>query len=165
MRTSEEIEFDRQSHSKVCNRCKERKSFSEFSLDKYSMDGRMMRCKKCMSLTKREQKESRTSEENKKLARKYNLKKCYGISLDRYDALLAEQGGKCAICGSTESNSSITEFLFVDHCHDTGTIRGLLCHKCNAGIGYLGDDEDVYYSALSYIAKSRTAISKPIASS
>ncbi len=60
-----------------------------------------------------------------------------------------EQGYSCAICGETERN--LNRGLFVDHCHKTGKIRGLLCIKCNMAMGLMSDDIDVLASAISYL--------------
>jgi len=56
--------------------------------------------------------------------------------------------GACSICQKTEADGIA---LCVDHCHDTGTIRGILCNNCNAGIGMLGDDVAMLEKAISYL--------------
>lgn len=63
--------------------------------------------------------------------------------------MLDEQGGKCLICGATESFGS--HRLAVDHCHDTGLIRGLLCKACNVGIGNLRHDIHYLANAIKYL--------------
>lgn len=70
----------------------------------------------------------------------------YGITLDDYNKMLENQGGRCAICGS------ISGALFVDHCHKTGRVRGLLCCSCNTGIGLLKDNIDVLTNAIKYLS-------------
>lgn len=68
--------------------------------------------------------------------RPYLLKKLYGLTVEQYDAMLASQGGACKVCGSDgESKDKRRKYLSVDHCHNTGKIRGLLCMKCNADLG------------------------------
>jgi hypothetical protein len=74
------------------------------------------------------------------------LKRLYGISAADYDALLAKQGGACAICRKRSK-----ERLCVDHCHLTGTVRGLLCSACNIALGYLKDDQASLVAALAYL--------------
>ena len=74
------------------------------------------------------------------------LKRLYGISAAEYDALLAKQGGVCAICRKRSK-----ERLCVDHCHLTGTIRGLLCHACNLALGSLKEDQPSLVAALAYL--------------
>jgi hypothetical protein len=60
----------------------------------------------------------------------------YGISSEVYERLFQFQGSKCAICGREKPNGRFTK-MYVDHCHNTGRIRGLLCHPCNWAVGYV----------------------------
>ena len=83
-------------------------------------------------------------------ARNTRLKFSYGISTDDYDALLGQQNGICAIC---ETQSEQT--LCVDHCHSTGMVRGLLCRKCNLGLGYYDDEPRLLLKAIAYLKRSR----------
>lgn len=85
-------------------------------------------------------------EKNRLYLREYWLKKTYGITLAEYDALLAAQDGKCAIC-KTELN------LNLDHCHDSGKLRGILCNRCNQGIGYFRNDIHLLKSAIAYLER------------
>jgi hypothetical protein len=70
----------------------------------------------------------------------------HGISREDYETLLARQGGVCAICRKPSKKT-----LCVDHCHVTGIIRGLLCRKCNLGLGCLCDDQRALVAALAYL--------------
>lgn len=74
------------------------------------------------------------------------LKRLYGISVAEYDALFAKQGGVCAICRKRSKGR-----LCVDHCHVTGTVRGLLCSACNIALGSLKDDQASLVAALAYL--------------
>jgi len=74
------------------------------------------------------------------------LKSRYGLSREDYAALLARQGGVCAICGKPPEKT-----LCVDHCHSSGEIRGLLCRQCNFGLGCLGDDQAALIAAVAYL--------------
>lgn len=83
------------------------------------------------------------------------LKK-YGITHDQYDAMAAAQGGVCAICGGTKAIDkwkSGLRNLQVDHCHDTGKVRGLLCFSCNTALGHFGDDLALVQKALVYLER------------
>ncbi len=71
-------------------------------------------------------------------------KRLYGITQDQYEILSKKQSGLCAIC---KRNTP----LCVDHNHQTGAIRGLLCNLCNRGIGHFGDDLDLLTAAISYL--------------
>jgi hypothetical protein len=84
--------------------------------------------------------------------REWNLQKMYGLSLEDYDRLLAEQDGGCAVCGATESGTYRgNPFLHVDHDHATGEIRGLLCGKCNRMLGQAEDSVDRLMAAAAYL--------------
>jgi hypothetical protein len=68
----------------------------------------------------------------------------HGLPRDVAAAMRADQ--TCAICRSVER-------LTVDHCHRTGTIRGVICHKCNTGIGLMRDDPAILYQAIQYLLR------------
>jgi len=77
------------------------------------------------------------------------LKAEYGITLVDYNALLIKQEHKCAICKGDEAET--IRGLYVDHNHRTGRVRGLLCQKCNSGVGFLQDSITLMQSAISYL--------------
>ena len=79
------------------------------------------------------------------------LKRVYGISLDQYDLMSLEQGHVCAICRQPNPNG---RRLSVDHSHETGAIRGLLCSDCNSLLGFAQDDIDIMISAANYVRRS-----------
>lgn len=83
--------------------------------------------------------------------RKYQLKEKYGITPEQYDAMLAAQGGHCAICPATEPGGPRGRYFAVDHNHATNEVRGLLCNRCNRAIGLLKDDPAVLSAALTYL--------------
>lgn len=88
--------------------------------------------------------------------RRAHFKNKYGLSLDEYRAKAEEQRGRCAICGGipeTKGGRSRRRPLDVDHCHETGTVRGLLCNGCNRGLGAFKDDPDRLTRAIEYLAK------------
>lgn len=70
----------------------------------------------------------------------------YGISAEQFEEMVDRQKGACAICCRPEP-------LGVDHCHQTGEVRGPLCRRCNAGIGMLGDDVETVSAALEYLKR------------
>ncbi len=88
----------------------------------------------------------------KKDGRNRTIESKYGINRDTYDRIYATQNGCCAICGEKHDK------LDIDHCHTEGHVRGLLCHKCNLGIGLFQDDLDLLASASSYLINSRLKI-------
>lgn len=79
----------------------------------------------------------------------------FGITRDEYNLMLSEQDNKCSICEidmdeyvKTSQNNKV---FSVDHCHTTGKIRGLLCCKCNRGLGYFKDNPDFLIRASNYL--------------
>lgn len=91
------------------------------------------------------------TETGKAAARKGLLKK-YGLSAKEYADILQAQNGVCAVCQGENKDG---RRLFVDHCHDTGKVRGLLCGKCNSGLGLFNDNTEVMLNAIDYLVKSR----------
>lgn len=81
--------------------------------------------------------------------RSYFYKRQYGMTLDDVRQMLEDQGFACAIC-QRELNEDTKH---VDHCHKTGYVRGLLCARCNLGLGKLGDNIEGLKKALAYLEK------------
>lgn len=81
----------------------------------------------------------------------HQLKSKYGIDLSTYQRLLDRQAGGCAICGTEEPGSKKKVYLYVDHDHDTGRIRGLLCQTCNTAISLLQDHPELARLAAIYL--------------
>ena len=89
-----------------------------------------------------------------------NTKSRYGISGIERDLLLDAQQGRCAICEKPITfNSTSFNTACIDHCHDTGMVRGILCGKCNTAIGHLGDSIPTLRSAISYLQQTGDSIS------
>jgi hypothetical protein len=82
-------------------------------------------------------------------ARSYG--KLYGITVADYEAMLRSQGGGCAICGALKAGPK-TVYFAVDHCHDTGVVRGLLCISCNTRLGVLPWYEQYKNRIAEYLA-------------
>ena len=83
-----------------------------------------------------------------------DLKKLYGITLEWYGSTLEKQNGTCAICKQSETAVIRGKLLklAVDHCHDTGKVRGLLCRACNNAIGALSHDVNILQEAIRYLS-------------
>jgi hypothetical protein len=81
--------------------------------------------------------------------RKKDFREVYRMTLEDYYVMLAQQDGACAICGRKPK-----ERLVVDHCHATGNVRGLLCAKCNTGLGFYQDNPDRLLAAIAYLESS-----------
>lgn len=84
-------------------------------------------------------------------ARSYVYQKTYKIDMEIYEDLLSAQQGKCAICGRTPEEAGKRKVLEVDHSHQTGLVRQLLCHMCNKGLGCFRDSIDDLFSAIAYL--------------
>ena len=80
----------------------------------------------------------------------YFLNYRYGITKADYEGMREAQGDRCAICG-VDSPGSRSKVWSVDHCHVTNVVRGLLCHRCNMGLGYFKDDPVRLRSAITYL--------------
>lgn len=81
-----------------------------------------------------------------------HLRLKYDLSLEEFEAMNEAQDGKCAICGQP---CPIHSRLSVDHDHETGRVRGLLCSSHNVGLGMFGDDPDLLIAAAEYLRASR----------
>lgn len=79
-------------------------------------------------------------------ARRRSLLRKYGLTLEGLHAMLAAQDGRCAICRRV-----VDYMLLVDHDHDTGVVRGLLCRECNLGLGHFGDSISSLLAAAEYL--------------
>ena len=100
---------------------------------------------------RRKEKRKANPEHYSKIQRKKRLKQAYGISVEEYEALSKAQGHACAICNT--HRTVLKKKLVVDHCHATGKIRGLLCTRCNIGIGLFSDSTLLLHNADRYLKK------------
>lgn len=136
--------LDIEGRRKECSDCKAILPFDSFSPSCLGRGGRYHYCRACHR--------QRTREHRAKglhiTARQKRRVKQYGLTVDQYDAMLAAQKGACCIC-TVEMNPP-----HVDHCHTTGKVRGLLCHKCNTALGLLGDSADRLNVAADYLRRS-----------
>ena len=135
---------------KHCSTCKEVKPLEDFHNDKGTKTGKSSRCKPCTITQKRN-----WNRKNKEKVHGQQIKQKYGIGLEEFNAMYKAQGGCCAICKTDKNDFRVTSrqhYRFaVDHCHETGKVRGLLCNACNRGIGFLKDDADLLEAAASYL--------------
>ena len=140
---------------RVCNKCGHAKTASEYFPSSRT-------CKTCLYTRNKEYRSThkteiratrvRWRESNKSrmaaLNWKSSLKTRYGMTVEAYDALALAQGGACAICFEPPAPG---RKLCVDHDHVTGAVRGLLCDKCNVGLGAFGDDPVLLTRAAEFI--------------
>lgn len=132
---------------KKCPRCDETKSLDEFWNYSRSSDGKQSYCKSCTREARR--KHYRENKE-KRLAysRAGHFHRSYGITVEEYDQMLERQNGVCAIC---DEECPSGQQLAVDHCHETGRVRGLLCCNCNRGVGLFKDKPKRLLRAAEYL--------------
>lgn len=86
-----------------------------------------------------------------------HLRRTYGMTEAQYDAMLAEQGGACAVCGATKPSGPSLHFgrWCIDHDHATGRVRGLLCNTCNLALGAVKDSPEMLDALAAYVRRSR----------
>ncbi len=84
------------------------------------------------------------------------IKRKYGLTKEEYNELLKKQKSVCAICGKVDNRimKGTVVKLNVDHCHKTGKVRGLLCNRCNSGLGLLKDDINLLNKAILYLKQN-----------
>jgi hypothetical protein len=121
------------SETKVCNECQFEKDLTFFELTGYGYPRNT--CGACRQKKKRPQR----------------LAKIYGVPFQELLILKENQDYKCAICGVNDHDT--TKGLAIDHDHQTGKVRGWLCHNCNRAIGMLRDDPNVLRKAVEYLEK------------
>ena len=134
--------------SKQCSTCREVKFISCFH---FNAKGKYGRCFPCRSCRKKQYKPPA-----RKAVHRKNIKVRYGLSLEQYEQLVNSQSGCCGICKER------MEPVCVDHCHDTGKVRGLLCRNCNSALGKFKDSPETLRSAADYIEKFSLGRSEPL---
>lgn len=121
-----------------CSKCREYKAPTEFNKSKTQKSGLSYACRACM----------RTD------VRKYNLPAKYGITAAQFAEKLLSQGGKCACCGiQFKVEGRKADRPCVDHNHDTGEVRDLLCGRCNLAAGNVNDSSERAKQLVSYLEK------------
>ena len=141
---------------KLCSRCGEDKPLTDFSPQAKCAGGVKPECKACSVIRERERRAARSADEVRE-KRGYYLMRRFGITVDDYDRMLAEQDGRCAICGTDDPGDPRGYTFPVDHDHATGEVRALLCVPCNHGLGKFGDDPNRLLAAAAYLL-SRTDV-------
>lgn len=136
--------------TKICRRCKQEQPRSQYFVDKTKPDGLQYICKLC-DLVRQERWREVNPEKAYQQRRKARYKAAFGITIEEYDKLFTEQQGLCAICNLPQP----TKLLAVDHDHQTGKIRSLLCHFCNSGLDYFKDSPSLLASAIKYLDSHR----------
>ena len=143
--------------TKKCTMCGQYKPITEFYKRVRSRDGLNSRCIECTKkkgAAFRAKRKVMAQKEAERLARERkaaNLMRLYKLSLEEYEQMLKDQNGKCAICGRPVAD--FERGLAVDHDHETGKVRGLICPNCNRGLGGFFDNLDLLKGAVEYLEK------------
>lgn len=125
-----------------CPDCGQDKPAEEFPRFHRNKTGRGTYCKPCHNARNRASKRSHGGN------RHYHLRQRYGIGVDDFDALLTEQGMLCPICLKRRAEH-------VDHDHKTGKVRGILCERCNGGLGQFKENIETIRNAIEYLERNR----------
>lgn len=156
--------LDLSSGFKHCRQCDQRLPLEHFSKSSSTVHGYQTYCRKCSYArfkTYAEKPENKARfnkrlrearKKNPEIFRDYDLRSRMKLEPGTYQRMYDAQNGKCAICAGARLSTGKFR-LHIDHCHDTGIIRGLLCHNCNVGIGNLRHDENIMHRAIDYLKK------------
>lgn len=132
---------------KLCSKCKVEKPLDEFYKNKNTKDGVHHYCKSCLSIHRK------NSYDYIKIKNKETINR-YNLTLEEVENLYISQNKKCKICNTERLLVSKHGGLYIDHCHTTGKVRGLLCSKCNRLLGNCNDDITILKSAIDYLTNS-----------
>lgn len=131
---------------KRCNICGEVKPLDDFHKSSSRKDGRQGRCKACnIHVARAWRKGAPPRADNAERGRRQRLSK-YGMTLEEFESIADGQSGKCSLCDEVPTK------LVVDHDHETGIVRGLICDPCNRGLGAFRDDPIRLKRAIQYLA-------------
>jgi len=124
---------------KYCPRCEQVLPLEGFGSNRSASDGRTTYCRPCHNAVGKE-----TATRLYGSTREYHLRRRYGITMAEVDAMIADQGGMCAVCSGKPEH--------VDHDHKTSRVRGILCFNCNQALGNVRDNPEVLQGLIDYLA-------------
>ena len=142
---------------KTCFRCKTSKPDTDFYAVARNSDGLHSWCARCLSLWKSEKRKARGStvleverasyHKHREVKRLRGRARNKGLTVEQCRTLLEQAQGACRICGESRHESQ----MVIDHDHQTGRVRGVLCCKCNAGIGFFDESPEKMLLAIEYL--------------
>lgn len=147
------INYDNGDGTKACRYCGETKPVDEFVIRDRARGTYKNECRACKKIYS-----SKRYFSDPQKHRDVLRQSLYGMQPGEYAQMFTTQKGVCFICRRTERSahkSGTVRSLFVDHNHDTGAVRALLCMNCNAGIGQFQDDAELLLRAAVYIENHR----------
>ncbi|HEX3156717.1 MAG TPA: endonuclease VII domain-containing protein [Candidatus Angelobacter sp.] len=138
---------------KRCPGCATEKSVAEFQKNRRAKDGLQYHCKACRKAIdarapRSEYLKARYHADKERVYLDPYYRRAYGISIDEYKAMYGRQGGVCAIC---QQPCKSGRRLAVDHSHESGAVRGLLCSRCNSGLADFQDNPALLAAAIEYL--------------
>lgn len=142
---------------RICTRCGTFKPWEEFHARQHGKNGRASICAECGRVARRQYRADNL-ERVRATDRAYeqrigrHTKRRYGLGREEWEAQVAAQGGLCAVCGRKPRRR-----LVGDHCHLTGTFRGIVCDQCNIAMGQTGDDPEILRALADWIELERQA--------
>ena len=131
-----------QQDGRICASCRNFLPWTEFQKGN-GPNGKKSHCKACRSYYAK-------SAYNPLKKFSQHLQYAYGISYEDYEALLTSQKHCCAICLKPLKRGRLRN---LDHCHNTGKVRGILCHRCNLALSFFDNDPEFVYKILDYLEK------------
>lgn len=134
---------------KTCKRCNEELSINLFYTGYDNRMGKSYSRSMCLHCESKRNRERYLANRDHVLAnsKKNHLLRNYGLTQEDFNKMFKDQDGRCAICFKESDRT-----LHVDHCHDTGKIRKLLCSPCNQAIGLFKEDQVIMASAIEYLS-------------
>lgn len=159
-------------HYKKCRKCGIQMLISDFPPDSRAQGGTAANCRKCKEVAHKKWRDrniehvretsrtearkrsynQRNPEAHRLAVKKARIKRDYGITYDDLVRMVDEQGNKCAICGTQFSERGWgAAAKQIDHDHETGKVRGILCLKCNRGLGLFEENERRMVAAIAYL--------------
>jgi hypothetical protein len=145
---------------KQCSSCLTTKELKYFASDDRKKDRLQSHCRECQNTARKVkymndsewretviEKAKKWYKANPETVKNGDLKREYGITLEQYNQLIKQQNGVCAICGKSETGKALS----IDHDHNTGKIRGLLCQAHNRALGMFHDNLEELKSAIKYL--------------
>lgn len=133
---------------KICSACRADLPLSSFDKNRAAKDGLANQCHECLKVSRRKWREAHPDRHKAR-----HVKNRYGIALDEYQAMKARADGKCPVCGDPPALPFNTFDL--DHDHETGLIRGLLCRPCNIALGGARDNPTILRALADYVDHHR----------
>jgi len=129
---------------KTCSLCKETKEISRFGALRKSLDGKASACRECYNAER-----AAWGKDRKARHALFTRISCYGLTFSQFEEMLIESNDLCKIC------TRHTKKLVIDHCHETGRVRGLICTACNNGLGMFKDNKKFLENAITYLRSDK----------